>query len=220
MYIYAHVCMLLCVPAVVGLPQSVRLSVLLEAIRNGRIFLLNGIQSLAFMVVAFLSIGYATPFHPPTHPDILYVCVYVCVGMYVCVRVRLWPVVSMALPVSVPPSLPPPVALLFVLVHIPLMALSILVGPAQVGRSGSHTHRTLPCHFHGMHDLLPCRVRAGGADEEHAAQEQLLPQPRRLRRPTLGPERRQEAPGRGQVHPLPPPAQVAASSSIRTPFVA
>ena len=59
-YVYGHVCLSVCVcviPAVVGLPQSVRLSVLLEAIRNGRIFLLNGIQSMAFMVVAFMSIG-------------------------------------------------------------------------------------------------------------------------------------------------------------------
>jgi hypothetical protein len=50
----------------------------------------------------------------------------------VCVCGRSWPVVSNAVPVSVPPSLPPAVALLFICVHIPLLALSILVGPAQV----------------------------------------------------------------------------------------
>ena len=56
MYVCGHICLCV-VSVVVGLPQSVRLSVLLEAIRNGRIFLLNGIQSMAFMVVAFMSIG-------------------------------------------------------------------------------------------------------------------------------------------------------------------
>jgi len=40
------------------LPNSVRLSVLLEAIRTGRIFLLNSVQCMAFMTVAFLSLGY------------------------------------------------------------------------------------------------------------------------------------------------------------------
>ena len=58
-YVCMYVCMYVSLASVVGLPQSVRLSVLLEAIRNGRLFLLNGMQSIAFLVTAFLSIGCA-----------------------------------------------------------------------------------------------------------------------------------------------------------------
>ena len=136
------------------------------------------------------------------------------VCMCMCLCGRSWPVVSNAVPVSVPPSLPPAVALLFICVHIPLLALSILVGPAQVrlrccpccgafiihtdGRCAAEQivfvlRYLCSAHICVLRVCVRLSVSAGGPDEEHAAEEQLLPQPCRLCRPNLRAQRGKEA---------------------------
>jgi phosphoglycolate phosphatase-like HAD superfamily hydrolase len=90
-------------PSTVELPSELRLSSLLEAIRFGRIFLLNVLQALAFSCISFLSLG-------------------------------MWPLMSQAVPMDIPPSLPPSLAILFILVHVPLIAIAIAFsdGPDKV----------------------------------------------------------------------------------------
>ena len=87
------------VPAPATAGPQLRMSALLEAVRMGRVLLLNSLQALAF-VVLFIS------------------------------ALSLWPLVSLAVPVSVPPSLPAPFAIIFLFVYLPILLLINVTAPA------------------------------------------------------------------------------------------
>lgn len=101
-------------PATIDIPSELRLSSLLEAIRFGRIFLLNVLQALAFACISFLSLG-------------------------------MWPLLSQAIPMDIPPSLPPSLAILFILVHVPLIAIAVAFsdGPDKVAMKNAPRKSTL-----------------------------------------------------------------------------
>jgi hypothetical protein len=122
----------------VEVAEHIRLSVLLESIRKGRILLRNMLQALAFFCVSSVGVFFdvasriihhfvSSSCKLYTFCNIFFLCFpWYFLRRFMQVSLGLWPLLSLTTPMSIPPIPTPGMALLFQCVYVPTLCLALL----------------------------------------------------------------------------------------------